>query len=234
MVADDVPDGWHEDHNVELRRFGTPQNRIECCQGSCRDWWDAGVDGFWDCRQGGRCADDHFEGLWHDWSGFGFVYAGCSFLRAWLYRDQSAFVGEFGCYVWLTTNCRNSMMTSLKTTDGRWLIPLPRLFWPIWCVKKFWKRAFLFVCVLWPLFPQGGRSAGKDTRGMIRQHQFYKVEMVSVVKPWRLEAEHQRMTDCAENIFENWASVSQSFCVRAIWDLLRVKPMTSSLSSVTR
>ena len=45
-------------------------------------------------------------------------------------------------------------------------------------------------------------AAGKDTRGMIRQHQFWKVEMVSIAHPDHSEAEHQRMTRCAEAILE--------------------------------
>ena len=45
-------------------------------------------------------------------------------------------------------------------------------------------------------------SAGKDTRGMLRQHQFEKVEMVSVVKPEDSDAEQERMRRCAEGILE--------------------------------
>lgn len=53
-----------------------------------------------------------------------------------------------------------------------------------------------------PCFRSEAGSAGKDTRGMIRQHQFYKVEMVSIVKPEESEAEHERMTKCAEGILQ--------------------------------
>ena len=45
-------------------------------------------------------------------------------------------------------------------------------------------------------------SAGRDTRGMIRQHQFEKVELVSIAKPDESEAEHERMTRCAETVLE--------------------------------
>lgn len=45
-------------------------------------------------------------------------------------------------------------------------------------------------------------SAGKDTRGMLRQHQFLKVEMVSITAPEQSKAEHERMTDCAETILK--------------------------------
>jgi seryl-tRNA synthetase len=53
-----------------------------------------------------------------------------------------------------------------------------------------------------PCFRQEAGAAGKDTKGMIRQHQFYKVEMVSITKPGESEAEHERMTKCAETILE--------------------------------
>ncbi len=53
---------------------------------------------------------------------------------------------------------------------------------------------------LTPCFRAEAGAAGRDTRGMIRQHQFYKVEMVSIAAPGQSEAEHQRMTACAETI----------------------------------
>lgn len=45
-------------------------------------------------------------------------------------------------------------------------------------------------------------SAGRDTRGLIRQHQFQKVEMVSICKPEDSDAEHERMTGCAEAVLQ--------------------------------
>lgn len=53
-----------------------------------------------------------------------------------------------------------------------------------------------------PCFRSEAGSAGKDTRGMIRQHQFYKVELVSITRPEDSEAEHERMTECAETILK--------------------------------
>jgi len=53
-----------------------------------------------------------------------------------------------------------------------------------------------------PCFRSEAGSAGKDTRGMIRQHQFYKVEMVSIVVPEASAAEHERMTKCAETVLQ--------------------------------
>lgn len=53
-----------------------------------------------------------------------------------------------------------------------------------------------------PCFRSEAGSAGKDTRGMIRMHQFYKVELVSVTAPEESEAEHLRMLDCAETVLK--------------------------------
>ncbi len=55
---------------------------------------------------------------------------------------------------------------------------------------------------LTPCFRAEAGAAGKDTRGMIRQHQFYKVEMVSITAADASEAEHERMTGCAEEILK--------------------------------
>ena len=53
-----------------------------------------------------------------------------------------------------------------------------------------------------PCFRKEAGSYGKDTKGMIRQHQFYKVEMVSVVEQEKCLEELERMTDCATNILD--------------------------------
>ncbi|WP_226699238.1 serine--tRNA ligase [Qipengyuania gaetbuli] len=93
---------------------------------------------------------------------------------------------------------------SFRTTDGRWLIPtsevsltasvadkiLPDLSSPI-------RMTAHTLC-----FRSEAGAAGRDTRGFIRQHQFEKVELVSVCRPEDSEAEHERMTKCAEGILE--------------------------------
>lgn len=53
-----------------------------------------------------------------------------------------------------------------------------------------------------PCFRSEAGSAGKDTRGMLRQHQFYKVEMVSITAPEKSEDEHERMLGCAEAVLK--------------------------------
>ena len=53
-----------------------------------------------------------------------------------------------------------------------------------------------------PCFRKEAGSYGKDTKGMIRQHQFYKVELVSLVEPQKCEEELERMTKCASGILD--------------------------------
>ncbi|MFO0109424.1 MAG: serine--tRNA ligase, partial [Alphaproteobacteria bacterium] len=53
-----------------------------------------------------------------------------------------------------------------------------------------------------PCFRSEAGAAGKDTRGMIRQHQFSKVELVSITTPEQSDAEHERMTACAEEVLK--------------------------------
>ena len=60
----------------------------------------------------------------------------------------------------------------------------------------------LRMTALTPCFRSEAGSSGRDTRGMLRQHQFYKVELVSIVDPESALAEHDRMTECAEEVLK--------------------------------
>lgn len=60
----------------------------------------------------------------------------------------------------------------------------------------------LRMTALTPCFRSEAGSSGRDTRGMLRQHQFYKVELVSIVEPENALAEHDRMTECAEEVLK--------------------------------
>jgi seryl-tRNA synthetase len=60
----------------------------------------------------------------------------------------------------------------------------------------------LRLTALTPCFRSEAGASGKDTRGMIRQHQFYKVELVSITTPEQSRAEHERMLECAEAVLK--------------------------------
>lgn len=93
---------------------------------------------------------------------------------------------------------------AFHTTDDRWLIPTAEVSLTNLVRERVLGEAELplrFVA-LTPCFRREAGSAGKDTRGLIRQHQFDKVEMVSIVTPQASEAEHERMTACAEAVLD--------------------------------
>ncbi len=90
------------------------------------------------------------------------------------------------------------------TTDGRWLIPTSEV--PL---TNMVRESILDedelptrLTALTPCFRSEAGSAGRDTRGIIRQHQFWKVEMVCLTTPETSRAELDRMTDCAEQVLK--------------------------------
>lgn len=91
---------------------------------------------------------------------------------------------------------------SFRTTDGRWLIPTSEVSLTNSVREQFLsgEELPLRLTALTPCFRSEAGAAGRDTRGFIRQHQFEKVEMVSITTPEQSEAEHERMTACAEDI----------------------------------
>ena len=91
-----------------------------------------------------------------------------------------------------------------ETTARRWLIPTAEVSLTNLVREKILSEAELPLrfTALTPCFRSEAGAAGKDTRGLIRQHQFDKVEMVSITTPEQSEAEHERMTLAAEHILE--------------------------------
>ncbi|MBT3810887.1 MAG: serine--tRNA ligase [Rhodospirillaceae bacterium] len=91
-----------------------------------------------------------------------------------------------------------------RTEDGRWLIPTAEVPLTNMVAGKILEAAELPVRVTahTSCFRAEAGAAGRDTRGMLRQHQFYKVELVSVVAPAESEAELDRMTGCAEEVLK--------------------------------
>ena len=89
-----------------------------------------------------------------------------------------------------------------RTTDGRWLIPTAEVSLTNIVREEILSEEELPLrfAALTPCFRSEAGAAGKDTRGFIRQHQFDKVEMVSITTPEQSEPEHERMTACAEDL----------------------------------
>ncbi|NIE81523.1 serine--tRNA ligase [Asaia sp. As-1742] len=93
---------------------------------------------------------------------------------------------------------------SFQTTDGRWLIPTAEVPLTASVAGEILeaKALPLRMTALSSCFRSEAGSAGRDVRGMLRQHQFSKVELVSVTTPEASADEHERMTRCAETILE--------------------------------
>ena len=93
---------------------------------------------------------------------------------------------------------------SFRTTDDRWLIPTSEVSLTASVMGEILDEGALPMRLtgLTLCFRSEAGAAGKDTRGFIRQHQFEKCELVSIVKPEESEAEHQRMLKAAQSILE--------------------------------
>ena len=200
----DVPDGSDEDDNVEIRRWGKP-----------RKFDFAPIEHF-DIPSVASGMDFKTAAKL---SGSRFVLMSGAVAR--IHRALAQFMIDTHVKwnglteVWTPALVREEMMfgagqlpkfgeDSFKTTDGRWLIPTSEVTLANIVCDKIVDRDYLprRYCAHTQCFRSEAGSAGKDTAGMLRQHQFEKVEMVSITLPDQSETEHERMTRCAEAILE--------------------------------
>ena len=204
LPLDDVPDGKDEHGNVEVRRWGAPPT------------WN------FELRQ-------HFDiGEWlgqMDFEGAAKL-AGARFtiLKGQLARLERA-LGQFmldhqtgvngytehfvpymvnDAAMYGTGQLPKFADDLFKTTDGRWLIPTAEVSLTNMVREKIVdeKDLPMRLTAYTPCFRAEAGAAGRDTRGMIRQHQFTKVELVSVTTPEQSRDELERMTACAESILQ--------------------------------
>ena len=109
---------------------------------------------------------------------------------------------------------------SYQTTNGWWLIPTSEVTLTNTVAGDVLEEADLPIRMTahTQCFRSEAGSAGRDTAGMLRQHQFEKVEMVNITHPDHSRAELDRMTGCAQAIWKNWACpIARLFCAQAIW-----------------
>ena len=122
------------------------------------------------------------------------------------------------------------MFRTTEETGGFWLIPTAEVPLTNLVAGEILDEAALPLrFTAWtPCFRSEAGAAGKDTRGMLRQHQFQKVELVSVTTPEQSEAEHERMTGCAEEVMKRLglpyrvmllSSGDMGFAARKTYDL---------------
>jgi seryl-tRNA synthetase len=112
-----------------------------------------------------------------------------------LVRDEIAFG---------TANLPKSADDMFRTREGLWLIPTAEMPLTNLVAGEILDEAALPLrFAAWtPCFRSEAGAAGRDTRGMIRQHQFEKVELVSITRPEDSAAEHELMTACAEEVLK--------------------------------
>ncbi len=198
-----VPEGADEAGNVEVSRWGTPRS----FDFAPKEHADLGPALGLDFETGALISGARF-----------------TFLRGQMARLQRA----LGQYMLDTqtlqagyTECATPLMVRdeaafgtgqlpkfaedlFRTTDGRWLIPTAEVSLTNSVREQILAEAELplRLTALTPCFRSEAGAAGRDTRGYIRQHQFEKVELVSICKPEDSAAEHERMTAAAEAILQ--------------------------------
>ncbi|HYM03673.1 MAG TPA: serine--tRNA ligase [Stellaceae bacterium] len=204
LPADDVPDGADEAHNLEVRRHGAPprfdfavRDHVAIGEGlRMMDFARAGkISGARFVVLSGQLArlERALAQLMLDLHTREFGYTEVN--PPLLVRDETAFG---------TGNLPKFADDLFHTTTGLWLIPTAEMSLTNLVADEILEEAALPMrMTAWtPCFRAEAGAAGKDTRGMIRQHQFNKVELVSIAHPDHSESEHERMTQCAEEVLK--------------------------------
>lgn len=204
LPLEDVPEGADESGNVELRRWGTP-----------REFDFRPLEHF---QIGGVLPGMDFATA-AKLSGSRFVVLRGAVLR--VHRALAQFmldthVNEHGLTeTWTPVLVKDEAMygtgqlpkfteDSYRTTNGWWLVPTSEVTLTNFVAGETLDASALPIRMTahTQCFRSEAGSAGKDTSGMLRQHQFEKVEMVSITTPETSLAEHERMTGCAEAILQ--------------------------------
>ncbi|WP_424931733.1 serine--tRNA ligase [Amaricoccus macauensis] len=204
LPFDDVPDGESEEDNVEIHRWGTPR---AFSFKPLEHFEIPGAKPGFDFEAAGRL------------SGSRFVVLKGAMIR--IHRALAQFmidlhVEEHGLVEhWTPVLVRDDAMLgtgqlpkfaedSYRTTNGWWLIPTSEVTMTNLVAGQILDASQLPMRMTahTQCFRSEAGSAGKDVSGILRQHQFEKVEMVSVTKPDESRAEQERMTSCAQNVLE--------------------------------
>ncbi|MEN2785361.1 serine--tRNA ligase [Sphingomonas qilianensis] len=203
LPADDVPGGAGEEDNVEVARWGTPR----AFDFTPREHADLAPALGMDFETGARLSGARFTFLRGD--------------MARLHRALGQFMLDVQTREHGYEECNPPVLVrdeamygtdklpkfaedSFRTTDDRFLIPTSEVSLTASVMGELLDESALplRLTALTLCFRSEAGAAGRDTRGFIRQHQFEKCELVSVVRPEDSEAEHERMTRAAGTILE--------------------------------
>ena len=203
LPAEDTPDGADETDNVEIARWGSPRN----FDFEPRDHADVGPALGLDFETGVAISGARFTFMrgqmarlnralgqfMLDYQTAQRGYTECA--TPYLVRQESLFgTGQLPKFA----------EDNFQTTDGRWLIPTAEVSLTNSVREQILEESALPIrlTALTPCFRSEAGAAGRDTKGLIRQHQFEKVELVSIVRPEDSAAEHERMVESAEGILQ--------------------------------
>ncbi len=203
LPADDVPVGADESGNVELKRWGNPRTFTF----APKEHADLGPALGMDFETGARLSGARFTFLRGGMARLHRALAQFMLDRhvtdnGYVECNPPVMVGDAAMYG--TDKLPKFADDSFRTTDGRWLIPTSEVSLTASVADRIlgdlsepMRMTAHTLC-----FRSEAGAAGRDTRGFIRQHQFEKVELVTVCRPDDSDAEHERMTRCAEGILE--------------------------------
>ncbi|MDP9195999.1 MAG: serine--tRNA ligase [Pseudomonadota bacterium] len=203
LPAADVPEGRDETGNVEIRRHGTPVTIA-----APKDHEALGTAlGQVDFDAAAKMSGARFVVLRDDIARLHRALGNFMLdihTREFGYTEVSPPLLVKSEAVYGTGQLPKAAEDMFQTTGGYWLIPTSEVSLTNLVADSILEAADLPLrcTALTPCFRSEAGAAGKDTRGMIRQHQFWKVELVSVTAPDQSEAEHERMTGAAEAILK--------------------------------
>ena len=203
LPLDDVPVGADESGNVEIRRIGEPRRA-----NASREHFELGEQlGMMDFERAARLSGSRFTVL--------------SGPLARLERALGQFMLDLHTREHGYTEVQPPLLVRdeamfgtgqlpkfaedlFRAGEHHWLVPTAEV--PLTNLVREEildaERLPLRFTALTPCFRSEAGSAGRDTRGMLRQHQFYKVELVSITDAESSIAEHERMTECAETVLK--------------------------------
>ena len=204
IPLDDVPDGKDESGNVEVLRWGTPPAFAY----EARQHFDIGEWlGLMDFEAAAKISGARFVVM------KGQLARLERALAQFMLDHQTGVNGYTEHYVPFMVNDNAMFGTGqlpkfsddlFRTTDGRWLIPTAEVSLTNLVRETILdeKDLPLRLTAYTPCFRAEAGAAGRDTRGMIRQHQFSKVELVSITTPEQSREELERMTGAAESVLQ--------------------------------
>jgi seryl-tRNA synthetase len=204
VPAEDVPDGEDESANLELRRVGEPPS----FEFEPKQHFELGEAlGGLDFEIAGKLAGARFALMRGQLAR---LHRAIAQFMLDLHVEEHGYT-EINCPVLVrdevlygTAQLPKFGDDLFRTEDGRWLIPTAEVTLTNLGMDRIFEESELplRVSAHTLCFRSEAGAAGKDTRGMLRQHQFEKVELVSITHPERSEEEHERMTTCAEEVLK--------------------------------